>query len=60
MILSLFRRQPETLFVVETFYGASNGWIARGCRNAAGADRLISWLERIDSLRRHRIIAVEA
>ena len=60
MLLSLFRRQPEPLFIVETFYGASNGWIARGCRNAAGADRLIGWLDRIDSLRRHRIIAVEA
>lgn len=58
MSFSFFRRQPEPLFIVETFYGAQNGWIPRGCRNAAGCDRLMFWLGRVDALRNHRVVEV--
>jgi len=55
---SLFNRQPERWVFVQTFYGAANGWQTRSHRTAADADRLVSWLNRVDSLRNHRVVEV--
>lgn len=55
---SFFNRQPERWVLVQTFYGAANGWQTRSYRTAADADRLVSWLNRVDSLRNHRVVEV--
>ena len=57
---SLFNRQPERWVFVQTFYGAANGWQTRSHRTAADAERLVSWLNRVDSLRNHRVVEVSA
>lgn len=54
-----FRRRPQPLYIVETFYGAQNGWITRSCRDAAGAERFAALLGRIDSRRNHRVVSAE-
>ena len=60
LFFSLFNRQPERWVCVQTFYGAANGWRTRSHRTAADADRLVSWLNRVDSLRNHRVVEVSA
>ena len=60
VFLSFFNRRPERWVFVQTFYGAANGWQTRSHRTAADAERLVSWLNRVDSLRNHRVIEVSA
>ena len=60
LVFSFFNRQPERWVFVQTFYGAANGWRTRSHRTAADAERLVSWLNRVDSLRNHRVVEVSA
>jgi len=60
VFFSFFNRQPERWVLVQTFYGAANGWQTRSHRTAADAERLVLWLNRVDSLRNHRVVEVSA
>jgi len=49
-------KKTENRFRIQTFYGAQNGWVNRGFRTEEDANRLVFWLNRIDSNRIHKKI----
>jgi len=56
-MFSRFIDRPEKWFFVETFFGAENGWKKRSFRTERDSDRLLYWLNRIDSKRIHKKVS---